>query len=154
MLSDVFSKSIFKVKRKRKQQLWAEVFSYIDNIVIMSNNTLIFYNKLVGLKKNLKKIGLFFNNQKTKLFINIKNKIRFNFLGFEFIMMPKQQLKLSSVLSNMKKSVKRFVFLLRLQAKKFDEIKNYLKRTIKKILYEPRNKIYKFFQKINLILLG
>ena len=154
MLSDVFSKSIFKVKRKRKQQLWAEVFSYIDNIVIMSNNTLIFYNKLVGLKKNLKKIGLFFNNQKTKLFINIKNKIRFNFLGFEFIMMPKQQLKLSSVLSNMKKSVKRFVFLLRPQAKKFDEIKNYLKRTIKKILYEPRNKIYKFFQKINLILLG
>lgn len=158
MLSNAFPEKI--LKKKERQKFWAEIFSYADNIVIISNNTSIFYTYLNNLKRNLKKIGLSLTNKKTKSFINIKDKIRFNFLGFEFIVMPIEQLKKSPVLFNMKnlfsikEAIKKFGILLRPQPKKVNEIKKQLKTAIKRILHQPRNKIYKSFQQINSILLS
>lgn len=90
----------------------------------------------------------------------IKSKIKFQFLGFEFLVMPRDQLKKSPLLSNMKNlhslkaGTKGFGIILRPSLKKITEIKKRLKVIIKKILHQPRKKIYKSFQQINSVLSG
>jgi hypothetical protein len=90
----------------------------------------------------------------------IKSKIRFKFLGFEFLVMPMDQLKRSPVLSSLKnlrslkKSDKGLGIILRPSLEKVKGIKKRLKVVIKKILHQPRHEIYKAFQQINSLLLG
>jgi Group II intron, maturase-specific domain len=102
---------------------------------------------------------LSFNEIKTKYFARIKSKIKFQFLGFEFLVVPKNLLKKSPLLSNMKnlhflkKSIKGFGIILRPTSKKVEELKKRLKAIIKRILHQPRGEIYKSFQEINSVLL-
>ena len=115
---------------------------------------------LTQLRKNLQKIGLSLNNEKTKIFVCIKSKIKFQFLGYEFLVMPRDQLKKSLLLSNMKnlhslkKGIKGFGIILRPAPEKVKDIKRRLKIVIKRILHQPRKEIYKSFQQINSVLLG
>ena len=148
-------------ENKNRIKLWVDIFIYSDDILVISNNYKLFYKYIVKLRNNFKKIGLLFNNNKTKIITNIKNKkIRFNFLGFEFIVMPRHLLKYSPLLSNFKNlhSLKSGTYgygiLLKPLATKFSNIKKKLKFEIKKILHQPKNKIYVIFNKINSILLG
>ena len=142
MLSYSLPEKVFKQNEKKKQPFWIKFFFYVNNFIIVSNNILVFQIQLISLKKNLKKIGLIINYKKTKSFIDIRNRINFNFLGFKFIIIP---LKL------MKK--KKFVIFLRPHQKIIKNIKNWLKLFTKKILHQSYHKIYKYFQQINFLLL-
>jgi hypothetical protein len=51
--------------------------------MLIANDQAIFYRHLITLNKNLKKIGLSFNDKKTKSFVYIKYKIKFQFLDFK-----------------------------------------------------------------------
>lgn len=134
--------------------------SYADNIILIANERVIFYQHLATLRKNLIKIGLSLNNEKTKSFMPIKIKIKFQFLGFEFLVIPQYQLKKSHIFSNMKnlyflkKRAKDFCIILRPSSKKLQDIKKRLKTIIKRILHQPRKNIYKSFQQINSVLLN
>ena len=74
--------------------------------------------------------------------------------------MPRDQLKRSPLLSNMKnlhsiqKGSKGFGIILRPSSEKFKSIKQRLKTVIKRILHQPRKEIYKSFQQINSVLSG
>lgn len=157
LLSNAFPKNVLKENR---QKVWADIFSYADDILLIANNQAIFYRHLTKLRKNFKKIGLALNEKKTKSFVCIKSKIKFQFLGFEFLVMPRDQLKRSPLLSNMKnlsslkETQKGFGVILRPSQNKVKDIKQRLKISIKRILHQPRREIYKSFQQINSILLG
>lgn len=127
----------------------------------MSNNALALYDQFVAFKKNLARIGLSFNRKKPiKTLVGIKSKVKFQYLGFEFIVMPKRQLRQSPLVRGMqnfyclKKKFKGFGIFLRPQIEKVTAVKKRLKTVIKKILHQPRNQIYKTFILINSILLG
>jgi 5-methylcytosine-specific restriction endonuclease McrA len=138
----------------------SDIFSYADDIILIANNQAIFYRHLTKLRKNLKRIGLSLNDKKTKSFVCIKSKIKFQFLGFEFLIMPRDQLKRSLLLSNMenlhslREGTKGFGIILRPSLEKIKDIKKRLKTIIKRIHHQPRNEIYKSFQQINCVLLG
>jgi hypothetical protein len=139
-----------------------ETFSYVDSIVFVSNNVLVFYDQFVALKNNLTRIGLLLNSKiPIKVCVGIKSKVKFQYLGFEFIIMPKKQLRRSPLTRSMqnlhslkKKKNERFGVLLRPKVEKVKAVKKRLKTVLKKILHQPRNKIYKTFKLINSILLG
>lgn len=160
LLSNAFPENFLKERGKNRQKVWANIYSYADDIILIANNQAIFFRHLTQLRKNLKKIGLSLNNEKTKSFVCIKSKIKFQFLGFEFLVMPRDQLKKSPLLSNMTNlhslnaGTKGFGIILRPSSKKVTEIKKRLKVVIKKILHQPRKEIYKSFQQINSVLLG
>lgn len=152
LLSNAFPKNIQKEKCRKKA--WAELFSYSDDIILIANDTQTFNIQLASLKKNLKKIGLSLNYKETKSFVNISSKVQFQFLGFEFRVMLREQLKKSSLFSNIKNSSKGFAIILRPSPEKVKDIKKRLKIVIRQILHQPRNLIYKSFQQINLTLLS
>jgi RNA-directed DNA polymerase len=160
LLSNAFPDNILKEKGKNRQKVWADIFSYADDIILIANNKSIFFRQLSQLRKNFKKIGLSLNNEKTKYFVCIKSKIKFQFLGFEFLVMPRNQLKKSQLLSNMKnlhslkKGTKGFGIILKPSPEKVKDIKKRLKVIIKRILHQPRKEIFKSFQQINSVLLG
>ena len=160
LLSNAFPENILKERGKDRQKVWADIFSYADDIILIANNPVLFFRHLTQLRKNLQKIGLPLNNEKTKIFVCIKSKIKFQFLGYEFLVMPRDQLKKSPLLSNMKnlhslkKGVKGFGIILRPAPEKVKDIKRRLKIVIKRILHQPRKEIYKSFQQINSVLLG
>jgi RNA-directed DNA polymerase len=160
LLSNAFPENILKERGKDRRKVWADISSYVDDIILIANNKSIFFRHLTQLRKNLKKIGLSLNNKKTKSFVCIKSKIKFQFLGFEFLVMPRDQLKKSPLLSNMKnlhslkEGTKGFGIILRPSPEKVKDIKKRLKVIIKRILHQPRKEIYKSFQHINSVLLG
>lgn len=156
LLSNAFPENILKERGK----VWADIFSYADDVILIANNQAIFFRHLTKLRKNLKKIGLSLNNEKTKSFVCTKSKIKFQFLCFEFLVMPRDQLKRSPLLSNMKnfhslkEGAKDFGIIFRPSPEKVRDIKKRLKIIIKQILHQPRKEIYKSFQQISSILLG
>lgn len=160
LLSNAFPKNVLKERGENRQKMWADIFSYADDIILVANNQAIFYRHLINLKKNLKTIGLSLNDKKTKSFVPIKSKIKFQFLGFEFLVMPRDQLKRSLLFSNMKnfhsmkEGSKGFGIILRPSPEKIKSIKQQLKIILKRILHQPRKEIYKSFQQINSVLLG
>ena len=160
LLSNAFPKNVLKEKGENRQKVWAEIFSYADDIILVANNQALFYRHLTRLRKNLKKIGLTLNEKKINSFVCIKSKIKFQFLGFEFLVMPRDQLRRSPLLSNMKnfhsmrEGIKSFGIILRPNPEKVKSIKQRLKIVIKRILHQSRREIYKSFQQINSLLLG
>ena len=160
LLSNAFPENILKERGKDRQKVWADIFSYADDIMLIANNPAIFFRHLTQLRKNLQKIGLSLNNEKTKIFVCIKSKIKFQFLGYEFLVMPRDPLKKSPLLSNiknlhsLKKGIKGFDIILRPAPEKVKDIKRRLEIVIKRILHQPRKEIYKSFQQINSVLLG
>ena len=46
-----------------KQKFWAQTFSYAGSIVLVSNDSLVFYDQFIMLKKNLARIGLSLNRK-------------------------------------------------------------------------------------------
>lgn len=160
LLSNAFPKNVSEERGENRQKVWAEIFSYADDIILIANNQALFCRHLTRLRKNFKKIGLILNEKKTKSFVCIKSKIKFQFLGFEFLVMPRDQLRRSPLLSNMKnlhsmkEGSKGFGIILRPNPEKVKNIKQRLKIVIKRILHQPRREIYKSFQQINSVLLG
>jgi len=161
LLSNALPKKILKGEReKSRQKVWVDIFSYADDIILVANNQAIFYRHLTKLRKNLKKLGLSLNEEKTKSFVRIQSRIKFQFLGFDFLVMPKDQLKGSHLFSDMKnprslkEARKGFGIILRPSLDKVTDVKQRLNTVIKRIQHQPRKEIYKSFQQINSILLG
>lgn len=160
LLSNAFPENLLKESRKDSRHAWAYFFSYADDILLIANNPATFNCRLIELRKNLKRIGLSLNDKKTKSFACIKSKIKFQFLGFAFLIMPRAQLQGSNLLSNMKnlhslkKGTPGFGIILRPSLERFRHIKKLLKVITKSILHQPRNLIYQSFERINSALLG
>jgi hypothetical protein len=91
LLSNVFSKNVLKQIKKKRQKLLADIFFYANEIIFISNNQAIFYRHLIKLRKNLQTVGLVLNERKIKSFAHTQLIIKFQFLGFEFVVMPKNQ---------------------------------------------------------------
>ena len=144
LLSNAFPGNILTERKKNRQKIWADILSYADNIILIANDPAIFFHHFTQFRKNLKNIGLSLNNIKTESFVCIKSKIKFQFLGFEFFVIPRDQLK---------KSAKSFDIILRPSLGQVKAIKKRLKVVIKRILHKSRKEIYKSFQQINFMLL-
>lgn len=162
MLSQSFPKDILVQKGtgKNRKWLWVNLFSYADDLLIISNNRSCFTEFMDLLEKNLNDIGLYFNSIKTKYIINISRKVSFNFLGFEFIIMPRKFLKYGPLLSHrnnlskLQQSKNGFGIILRPKISKFVSIKKKVKSAVLLIHHTPKNKLYKVFRLINSIVLG
>lgn len=156
LISNAFPKDVSK---KRGEKIWADFCLYADGLILVANNQALFYRNLSKLRKNLKKLGLSFNEKKTKSFGCIKSKLKFEFLGFEFLVMPIDQLKRTQLRSNMKnlhslkEAQKNFTIILRPSPGNVTDIKQRLKIAIRRILHQPRKEIYNSFQEINSVLL-
>lgn len=158
LVSNAFPRNAFKKEKERKLKAQTNIFFYANQILLIGENQVIFFRYLIQLKKNLKKIGLSWGNVKTKIFVSIKSKIKFQFLGFEFLVIPNNQLKRNLLSLKMKplffseQTVEGFRVIFRPDKKNFKKIKKQLKVIIRKILHQPFKKIYKSFQKINFAL--
>jgi len=136
---------------------WVNTFSYIDDILVISNSRNMFYQTIVKLEFNLNRIGLTLRYNKIKYITNFTSKIKFNFMGFEFIIIfwkvfNYTSLRLSRKLFNF--FTKGLKIILRPQISKFSEIKKKIKKTILLIHSTPQNKLYKVFNYINSLVLG
>lgn len=150
LLSNVFYKRIFKSIGKKRRYIWVEIYSYADDILVISNNAKLFFKQLCLLKKKLNCIGLFLNNDKTQLFVNVNKKIKFIFLGFEFVVIPRNKLKKNLLFS--KKSFNKHTIILQLQFSVIKKVKKMLKNDMKKIYHLSCKKVYKLFYSVNSIL--
>ena len=159
LLSNALPYDIYKEKTKGKKEVWLFFFSCLDHTLLIANSFSVFRSHLSQWSKAFSKIGLFFNSSKTKAFNKIK-KVKFEFLGFEFIVVLKKQLKKDSLLSNavksccLKKNVKMFKIILKPSSEKVSEIKQRLKKILQKVLPQSRNEMYKYFPKISSVLLN
>ena len=128
--------------------------------MLFANNRVIFYRYLMKLKKKLQMVGLLFNERKIKSFVYTKSKIKFQFLGFDFLITPKVQFLKSSLFSNtknlhyLKKSKKEFCIRHWPSLENVKNLKHRFRLLIKRILFQFYKNIYKFFYQINFILLG
>jgi len=108
----------------------------------------------------LSSVGLNINYDKTKIYRNVNSKVKFYFLGFEFIIMPRNLLRYSNLLSNLdnlhslQAGQKGFGVILKPKTDKILEIKKKLKKEISKIHRVNKSQLYKNFRFINSILLG
>jgi hypothetical protein len=112
------------------------------------------------LKILLSNVGLSINYDKTKVHHNVDRKVSFNFLGFEFIIMPRSLIRESRLFSNkgnlhdIQNARKGFAIILKPKNEKIMEVKTKLKKAISKIHRVSRNRLFKSFQLINSILTG
>jgi retron-type reverse transcriptase len=56
LLSNAFPENILKERGRNRQKVWADIFSYADDIILIANNQAIFFRHLTQLRKNLKKL--------------------------------------------------------------------------------------------------
>jgi len=100
------------------------------------------------------------NFNKTKIYHKVKSKINFYFLGFEFIIMPRNLLSKTRLFSNLgnlnqlKNGQKGFAIILKPKSDKLLKIKKKLKQAISRIHRVSRPQLFKVFRLINNILLG
>ena len=151
---------MLKKSDENRQKLCVNLFFYAEDIVLFANNRVILYRYLMKLRKKLQMVGLLLNDKKIKSFVYIQSKIKLQFLGFDFLVMPKDQSVRSSLFYNiknlhyLKKSKKGFCIRYRPSLKNVKDIKQRFRLLIRKILFQPYKNIYKFFYQINFILLG
>ena len=151
MISNALPKTIFWKQGGRN--FWSKIFSYLNKILLVSNNISILSVQLIKLIKKLKKIGLMSYVIKTKTLSKIKSRVEFSFLNFEFWIKLKKLFGNSSCFGS-KKNYNHFDILLWPNLDQVKQIKHWLKVEIKKILYQPREHTYKCFKNINYILLN
>lgn len=100
------------------------------------------------------------NSNKTELMASIAARVQFKYLGYEFTVLPRTQLKFGPLFSNrvgfneIKAAKTGFAIILRPQKIKFENIKHKLKNSISLIHHTSSDKLYKIFNLINSILLG
>lgn len=139
-------------------RVWVTLVSYAKELLVISNNLLVFEDFLCVLNRNLKDLGLSFVSTKIKNFSN--KKVYFYFLGFEFIIMFCKQVNLGSFRLNkivFKKFYKLdcgFYIILRPIRCKFKDIQVQVKKVISLIYHIPRILLYKVFSLINFLVLG
>jgi hypothetical protein len=160
ILSKTFPKRIFKTVGKDRKYVWVENYSYADNILIIGNRSEEFNDYIRKFKSSLSSVGLSVNFNKTKIYRNIKSKVNFCFLGFEFIIMPRNLLRKTRLFSNLgnlgqlKVGKKGFAIILKPKSDKILEIKKKLRRAISKIHRESTPQLFNIFRLVNSILLG
>jgi len=109
---------------------------------------------------SLSKVGLSVNLEKTKIYQKVKSKVNFCFLGFEFIVMPRNLLRETRLFSNLgnmnklKAGQKGFAIVLKPKSDKILEIKKKLKQAISKIHRVNTPQLFNIFRLVNSILLG
>jgi hypothetical protein len=109
---------------------------------------------------SLSKVGLRVNFNKTKIYHRVKSKVNFCFLGFEFIIMPRNLLRKTRLFSNLgnlsqlKAGKKGFAIILKPKSDKILEIKKKLKQAISRIHRVNKPQLFKIFRLVNSILLG
>ena len=152
ILSKTFPKRVFKTVGKERKYVWVENYSYADDILIIGNHSEEFKDYIQTFKSSLSKVGLSVNFNKTKIYHKVKSKINFYFLGFEFIIMPRNLLSKTRLFSNLgnlnqlKNGQKGFAIILKPKSDKLLEIKKKLKQAISRIHRVSRPQLFKVFQ--------
>ena len=101
--------------------------------MIIGNRSEEFKVYIQKFKSSLSKVGLSVNFNKTKIYHKVKSKVNFSFLGFEFIIMPRnlfRKTRLFSILGNLghlKAGLKGFAIILRPKSDKILEINLFYK---------------------------
>lgn len=112
------------------------------------------------LENNLLNMGIKLSTNKTLYIQRISKKINFYYLGFEFIVIPRERSQNYFLFSNRENLYnlhqlnQRFRIILRPRLSKFKEIKEKIRKVIFRIHNTPRNKLYKIFIQINFIVLS
>jgi hypothetical protein len=128
--------------------------------LIIGNRSKEFNDYIHKFKSCLAKVGLSVTFNETKIYRKVKSKVKFCFLGFEFIIMPRNLLNKTRLFSNLgnlsrlKAGQKGFAIILKPKSDKILEIKKKLKQAISRIHRVSRPQLFKVFQLINSILLG
>lgn len=105
------------------------------------------------LKENLTELNL--NEQKACYVEKRCRSFRFNFVGFEFLVMRRKFLRSGPLFSHggnlnaFKSASSDFGVILRPQTSKFAEIKRKVKEILKLILKYPRERLHKVFELLN-----
>lgn len=160
ILSKTFPRRIFKTVEKDRKPIWVENYSYAGDILIIGNRPKEFIDYVNKFKILLFEVGFDINHNKTKIYHKINSKVKFYFLGFEFIVMPRNLLRKSRLLSNLsnlhslQKAPKGLGVILKPKPDKIIEIKKKLKKAISKIHRVSKSQLFKSFRLINSILLG
>lgn len=159
MLSNCLPEQKHLLKGIERQRTWvrSEFIFYANDIVLCSNKGELHARQLSFFEKRLSKIGLSLNYNKTihLKYMSMCKKKSFQFLGFEFIIIPRSKLRYSSMLSNCKnlyvpKNEKKGLgIILRPQKEKFRIIKDIVKFCIKLLHTVNRQNIFKIFRLIN-----
>lgn len=158
ILSKTFPKRVFKTVAKNRKPIWVENYSYAGDILIIGNSWKEFNNYINTFKILLSEVGLNINYDKTKIYRKINSKIKFYFLDFEFIVMPRKLLGKSQLLPNLgnlqdlQKGQKGFGVLIKPKSDKLLEIKKRLKEAISQVHRVSRPQLFKTFRLINSIL--
>jgi len=135
-LSKTFPQRVFKNVGVKRRYIGVESFSYADDILVIGNNKFEFGCYIDQFKLLLSKLGLNFDYSKTNIYHNINRKVKFIFLGFEFIVMPREQLRKSRLLSNLnnlhslQNGIKGFGIIFKPTATVLLEVKKKLKKAI------------------------
>ena len=159
IFSIAFPKRVFKTVGKNRKYVWVENYSYSDNILIIGNNFKEFKDYIQKFKSLLAKVGLCINFNKTKIYHKVKSKVKFNFLDFEFIVMPRNLLRRTRLFSNLKNlnqlktGQKGFAIIFKPRVDKILEIKKKLKQAIAKIHRVSTPQLFNIFRLINSILM-
>jgi len=160
ILSKTFPKRVFKTVGKDRKYVWVENYSYADDILIIGNRSEEFKDYIQKFKSSLSKVGLSVNFNKTKIYHKVKSKVNFSFLGFEFIIMPRNLLRKTRLFSNLgnlgqlKAGQKGFAIILKPKSDKILEIKNKLKQAISRIHRVSTPQLFNIFRLVNSVLLG
>jgi retron-type reverse transcriptase len=160
ILSKTLPKRVFKTVGKDRKYVWVENFSYADDILIIGNRSEEFKDYIQKFKSSLSDVGLSINHNKTKIYHKVNSKVNFYFLGFEFIIIPRNLLRKTRLFSNLgnlsqlKAGQKGFAIILKPKSEKILELKKKLKQAISKIHRVKTSKLFNIFRLINSILLG
>jgi hypothetical protein len=128
--------------------------------LIIGNRSKEFNDYIQKFRSSLSKVGLSVNFNKTKIYRKIKSKVNFCFLGFEFIIMPRNLLRKTRLFSNLgnlsqlKAGQRGFAIILKPKSDKIIEIKKKLKQAISRIHRVSTPQLFNIFRLINSILLG
>ena len=128
--------------------------------MIIGNRSEEFKDYIQKFKSSLSKVGLSVNFNKTKIYHKVKSKVNFSFLGFEFIIMPRNLLRKTRLFSNLgnlgqlKAGQKGFAIILKPKSDKILEIKNKLKQAISRIHRVSTPQLFNIFRLVNSVLLG
>ena len=147
-----------KTKTTNAKKVWFNIFCTINSNLLLVNESKFFYNYIIKIKKQLKKIGLLTAFNDTTIFRFLKSKIEFKFLNFDIIFVTNVLTKKSfkhciaeQPFSHGKQKTKTLITIWP-SIKTIKQVKRKLKQIIKKVFYRSNKNFNKAFQQINFAL--
>ena len=130
------------------------LISYSDDICIKTDNREEIPIIVDNIKKCLKQAGLQINEEKTKIFTFEENNIKWEYLGFQFLYVPQTKLRMGGIIKRRDQIARRknavnagYIFIYP-SNKKFNDMKDKLKKIIRTLKSSHLNKVLTKFNEI------